>query len=153
VPCVRQDLPVAGSRWGATPRQSVQLECERRGDLAVVRGCRALLRGEDVDPEFVLALGGPPARWAVTGDAPGPEYWTRVWAARGLLWIWNDEAVPELAAALKDPAWRVRETGAKVVGRHRVDDLLEPVAALRNDPVQRVAAAASRAIIHLGSPR
>lgn len=137
------------SHWGISPRRSVERECTRRGQAAVVEGCWALLRGEDVDTDLLLALGGPPARWARTGTAPGPAYWTRVWAARGLLWAWDDAALPEITTALTDQAWRVRDMALKVVARHGLGDLIEAVATLQTDPRPRVAAAASRTLIKL----
>jgi hypothetical protein len=80
----------------------------------------------------------------------GPDsdlrYWLRVWGTRGLLWAWDGNAVDALHGALSDPAWRVREMAAKVVARHLVGDLLSAVAELRDDPVPRVQAAASRAV-------
>lgn len=84
--------------------------------------------------ELVLALGGPPAQWVVTGEPSGPEYWLRVWAARGLLWAWDDAAQPAIVDALNDDAWRVREMAAKVVARHQLGDALSVVADLRHDP-------------------
>lgn len=80
------------SHWGMTPRQSVEHECARRGVAAVVSGCVDLLAGELVDDELILALGGPPADWVRTGELSGPPYWLRVWAARGLLYAWDDSA-------------------------------------------------------------
>lgn len=144
---------MVNSHWGITPRQSVERECARRGQTAVVDGCRALLRGDDVDVDLIVVLGGPPARWAHTGAVPGPAYWTRVWAARGLLWAWDDRALPEITVALDDEAWRVREMALKVIARHRLGDLMEPVAALRSDPVRRVADAATRALIRVTNSR
>jgi len=145
----RMENVASGPGWGMSPRRSIERECSRHGKAAVVAGCRALLRGEDVDPELIVALGGPPARWAVTGKPPGPAYWTRVWAARGLLWAWGDAAYPEIVAALCDEVWRVREMAVKVVARHRLGEATSALAALRDDPVQRVANAASRALVRL----
>ena len=68
------------STW--TPRESVRRECARRGERAVVDGCVDLLAGRTADPDLIVALGGPPARWAKTGEASGPAYWLKVWAAR-----------------------------------------------------------------------
>ena len=79
----------ASASWGKTPRASIERECANRGKGAVVAGCIELLEGHDVDAELVLAVGGPPARWVVTGESPGPPYWWRVWALRGLLWAWG----------------------------------------------------------------
>jgi hypothetical protein len=141
----------APSSWGKTPRQSIEEECARRGKSDLVAGCMDLLAGRDADDELVLVLGGPPARWVVTGEATGPDYWLRVWAARGLLWAWDDQALPAIQAAFHDEAWRVREMALKVVARHRLDDVVEQVAELQDDPVPRVRAAASRALIRLAS--
>lgn len=137
------------STWRQTPRQSIEAECARRGKDAVVAGCIALLEGREADAELIVALGGPPAYWAVSGERGGPPYWLRVWAARGLLWAWDDKALPSVLSALGDDAWRVREMAAKVVARHRLGDALPTVADLRQDPTQRVRLAASRAVVHL----
>ncbi len=128
-------------------------ECARRGPAQVVDGCVALLEGREVDGELVLALGGAPARWAVAGGEGGPDYWLRVWAARGLLYVWDDSATPAVLAALSDEAWRVREMAAKVVARHRLGDALPAVAARADDPVARVRAAAERAVVRLTNDR
>jgi hypothetical protein len=145
----------APSSWGKTPRQSIEEECARRGTAELVAGCMDLLAGRDADDGLILALGGPPARWVVSGEASGPDYWLRVWAARGLLWAWDDQALPSIRAAFQDEAWRVREMALKVVARHRLDDVIEQVAELQDDPVPRVRAAASRALIRIagGSSR
>ena len=80
------------------------------------------------------------------------QYWLRVWGARGLLWNWDPRAVDPIRTALGDDAWRVREMAAKVVARHLVDDVQPDVAALVDDPVPRVRAAASRALALLAAP-
>lgn len=139
------------SSSGKTPRESVEQECARRGRDDVVAGCIELLNGYEADPDLILALGGPPARWVVTGEQAGPPYWLRVWAARGLLWAWDDIALPSLLLALTDEAWRVREMALRVVARHRLEDALTTVADLQEDPVPRVRAAASRALVRLAA--
>jgi HEAT repeat protein len=115
----------------------------------VIAGCLDLLNGKDVDPTLIHALGGPAAQWAVSGGEGGPDYWLRVWAARGLLWEWDDSALPVLEAALSDPAWRVREMAAKVAARHQLGDLLQALEQLRDDPNRRVVAAAERAMTRI----
>ena len=129
-----------------TPRQSIERECRRRGQPAVVRGCRALLRSESVDAGLLVALGGPGAEKFV-GSPPRPDdYWMRVWGARGLLWEWDESAVPEVRLGLSDNAWRVREMAARVVARHHLGDLIDEVSTLRTDDVPRVRAAAERTL-------
>ena len=137
----------ARSYWGVTPRESIEAECARRGRQAVVDGCAQLITGGEADPALIVALGGPAARGLLDGGLPkGQRYWLRVWGARGLLWVWDDSALGALRFALEDEAWRVREMAVKVVARHRIGDTLASVAALQDDPVPRVGAAASRAV-------
>jgi HEAT repeat protein len=131
------------SKW--TPKESVERECARRGRRAVVDGCVDLLSGRDADADLIVALGGRPARWAKTGEASGPAYWLKVWAARGLLWNWDEVAVPTVLSALDDEAWRVREMALKVVARHRIHDGVAVVTRLEKDQSARVRSAAARA--------
>lgn len=127
------------------PKDAIAAECGRRGRAEFTAGCVALLRGEPVDDPLVLALGGAHAA-AVLDSGPEAQYWLRVWAARGLLWEWDDVAVPALLDALRDEHWRVREMAAKVVARNKVGAAFEAVEPLPADAVPRVATAAERAI-------
>jgi hypothetical protein len=140
----------ARSGWELTPRQSIEFECARRGRDQVVDGCIALLAGQDVDDNLIIALGGP-ASMVVLHDGPRQrnQYWRRVWAARGLLHTWDARAEDAVIAATADEHWRVREMAAKVIAARAVDVGLEAVAALRADPVPRVRAAAERATVRL----
>jgi HEAT repeat protein len=136
-------------QWGKTPRDSIERQCELRGTDTVVAGCISLLNDQGADAELIYALGGPPASWVFTGEAPGPDYWLRVWAARGLLWAWDDAALPCIMSALEDDAWRVREMALRVVARRRLQSAVTTVARLQDDSVSRVASAASRALARL----
>ena len=136
--------------WGTTPRASIEAECTRRGRGVVVRGCIDILEGRRIDSDLLRALAGPASATVLAGREGGPEgYWPRVWAARGLLHVWADEAAPAIVVAATDAAWRVREMAAKVVARHLVDEGLAAMAALLDDPVPRVRAAAARALERL----
>jgi hypothetical protein len=132
------------------PRDRITRLCAQRGEPAVVEGCLAMLAGDDVDPVVVDALGGRNANRVI--DHATGEYWGRVWGARGLLYVWRDEAIPGLRAAVCDEHWRVREMVAKVVARHRLDELAVDIALLRADPVRRVRAAAERALVAVANP-
>lgn len=135
---------------GTTPRQRVEAECTRQGRAAFVAGCVRLLEGDDSDVRLIQLLGGNTAAWALDpARKPEQRYWFRVWAARGLLWAWQDTAQPAVRAALRDEAWRVREMAAKVIARHVVGDLLTDVAPLRDDPTLRVRKAATRAVMRI----
>jgi len=144
---------VAGSEW-TTPRRSIAAECQRRGRSAVVSGCIDLLAGREVDDGLILALGGPPAEYVLSGYEGGREgYWPRVWAARGLLHAWDDRATAAIIRATTDDAWRVREMAAKVIARYRVGDALPAVAVLQDDTVPRVRLAGERAAAALTASR
>ena len=136
--------------WEITPRQSVEIECGRRGADEVIDGCVAMLRGGAVDDDFMLALGGP-AGLNVIHDGPAQrhQYWRRVWGARGLLYAYDDRAADAIVAALGDEHWRVREMAARVIARHKIGAALPAVAELRADPVPRVRAAGERALMAL----
>lgn len=107
-----------------------------------------MLRGERVDADLLVALGGPGAGRFLDDD-PQHVYWLRVWGARGLLWAWDGSATGEISSGLVDESWHVREMCLTVVARHLVDDLLEDVAGCREDPVPRVRTAAERALVAL----
>jgi len=115
-----------------TPRQRVLHECEQRGKPQFVAGCVALLGGGEADDGLLLVLGGEAAGYVLAGRDGGPHgYWPRVWAARGLLHAWDDQATAAIIAATGDEAWRVREMAAKVAARHRIGDALPAVTVLR----------------------
>lgn len=138
-----------GSIWGVTPRQSIEAEGRRRGHDAVVEGCVRLLRSGTADAALLLALAGPGGQKFLDGNEHDDTYWLRVWALRGLLWVWGDAAGPAVVTAVDDEHWRVREMALKVAARHRLDDALEPTAAHREDPVERVRLAAARTLTRL----
>jgi len=58
---------------GRTPRDRVAAECARRGRSAVLAACADLLEGREVDPAFVLVLGGPAAEHVFGGAEGGPH--------------------------------------------------------------------------------
>lgn len=96
-----------------------------------------------------MALGGPPADWVRTGGQPGPDYWLRVWAARGLLYAWHGSARSAVRSALTDEAWRVREMALRVVAQHRLGEERASVEAMCLDDSVRVRAAATKTLRRL----
>jgi len=138
-----------GSHWGMTPQQSVEQECARRGERAVVSGCIAMLRGRPVDGDLIMALGGPPADWVSNGGEAGPDYWLRVWAARGLLYAWHGSARGAVRSALEDEAWRVREMAVRVVAERGLREERATVEAMCHDDSARVRSAATHTLSRL----
>jgi hypothetical protein len=123
------------------------------GDEVVARWCADLLRGRTAldDPRrpSIEWLGGRHAASELRrGDmqARGQEYWVRVWAARGLLYVYTRIADEAILAGLHDPAWRVREMCAKVARTHGVAGAEPILARLLDDTVPRVRVAAEAAL-------
>jgi HEAT repeat protein len=132
--------------WGVTPKASIEAECRRRGRAQVVEDCIALLTSRDVDPDFLRVLGGPPAQTVLEGGEGGIDgYWPKVWAARGLLHVWDDSAAEAIIAATTHERWRVREMSAKVIAAHKVRPAIDDVVRLLDDENARVRTAARRA--------
>lgn len=147
------------NRAAPSPRVRIAAECALRGRREVVAGCVSILRDSLAEPDasLLIALGGPAAPRLLAGDSRADvSMWSRVWAARGLLWALDPATADDgdvataLRTALHDPAWRVREKAAQVVARHLVDAALTEAVVLRDsDPVPRVRAAAERCVQRL----
>ena len=138
---------MVGPTKNVSPRLRIEAECARRGLRSFVQGCADVILGADSDTALILVLGGPHARLILGNGVPDDQaYWFRVWAARGLLWAWDDIGTAAIRTALGDSAWRVREMAAKVVARNQLGDLLPAVLVLRTDPTDRVRSAARRAV-------
>ncbi|MCS3842001.1 HEAT repeat domain-containing protein [Microbacterium sp. AK031] len=126
---------------------------ERYGEQVVVSRSLSLLAGNNEGSDFLLFVGGEHARGILDG-AP-VLYWPELWGARALLHVWDDSVVDESATALlistlSNPAWRVREMGARLAAARDLDAASE-LADLLGDEVPRVRAAAARALGAIGS--
>lgn len=132
--------------WGETPKRSLEAACHTQGRASVVSQCIAILSHVEANPQFLTVLAGPAAKTVLDGGAGGLDgYWPKVWAARGLLHVWDDSATEAIIATAADPSWRAREMSAKVIAHHRVRPAIDAVMALLNDQNARVRAAAHRA--------
>lgn len=110
----------------------------------------AILEGRPPDGRFLYVLAGPASRPVVRGGAGGMDgYWPKVWALRGLRYAWDASAERLVVEATADESWRVREMAAKVIGAHEIDDGLDALGRLVEDPVPRVRAAAESARVAL----
>jgi HEAT repeat protein len=135
-----------------TPREHLELQCERHGRTAVVDACLELLAGSE-DLDLVAMVNNHGADKYADGRPHDDTYWFRVWAMRGLLWVWDPKAAAAVQDGLVDEHWRVREMAAKVVARHEIGDALPDVVQAQGDPVPRVAQAAARAVSALHRSR
>lgn len=94
---------------------------------------------------MVLFLGGDAGRSLLEDGTSWKPYWSRVWGAHGLLYVWDEDAAPVVLDRLRDEHWRVAEMCLKVSVRHELpcgDDAVR----LASHTLPRVRAAAVRAI-------
>jgi HEAT repeat protein len=137
----------------AHPRDLVAEAVHDYGEHAVIDMCLALLDGHteyDLLPIPLPYLGGAHAVAQLDRGhnlaARRQDHWPRVWAARGLRYVWQPYAEPGVVAALPDPAWRVREMAAKVVAQRELGSAAEALVPLISDRTPRVRVAAIRAV-------
>lgn len=142
---------------GRLPKEWVTTAARRYGEREVATWCADLLRRrvgwDDPDRPSLGWLGGPAAldELGVGRLAErGVDHWPRVWAARGLLYVWDPAAGDAVSAVLGDPAWRVREMAARVIRRRELGAAADLLPALTVDPVPRVRSAGARALGHVG---
>ncbi len=140
----------------ATPGERARAAADALGDLELTRWCADVIVGRTAygdpglpDPGWlagcaVSSWGAPDRLDAETG------YWARVWAARTLLYVWDESVTPEVVAGLEDPAWRVREMCAKVCARWQVAAAAGWCLRLLGDEVPRVRAGALRVLAAVG---
>jgi hypothetical protein len=137
----------------ASPGRRLMALAQLVGEHDVARWCAELLLGgvgfDDDRRPSTAWLGGPHAVAELQRDdivERKQDYWFRVWAARGLLYVWSPDAVPAVVSGMTDPAWRVREMCAKVSRRRELGEAAPVLARLVQDPVPRVRAAAVSAL-------
>lgn len=136
-----------------SPERRIAAAVAKYGERDVVTLSLSLLAGNHESEEFLLYVGGAHAQGILDG-AP-VLYWPELWGARALLHAWDESVIDEQAhrlivSTLSNSAWRVREMGARLVAARQLD-AAEQLAALLDDEVPRVRAAAATAISRLGS--
>lgn len=143
---------VADKVLDASPGDRARAAADVLGDAALTSWCADLLtrRATWGDPDLP-DIGWVGGRASGTWGAPDhldadTDYWTRVWAARTLLYVWDDACTADVVAGLGDPAWRVREMCAKVSVRWEVGAAADTCDELASDEVTRVRAAALRVL-------
>ena len=100
-------------------------------------------------PETVRFLGGPAGDVVLAGGPGWPSYWSKVWGARGLLYVWDEAAAPAVLDGLREDAWRVAEMCLKVSTRRLLpcgDDAVR----LAGHELPRVRATSIRALAACG---
>ncbi|MGM7671968.1 HEAT repeat domain-containing protein [Microbacterium sp. A93] len=130
------------------PERRLAVAVERYGEAAVVSRSLSLLAGNNEGGDFLLFVGGEHARGILDG-AP-VLYWPELWGLRALLYVWDESAASTVIGTLDNPAWRVREMGARVVAARELPAASE-LAELLGDDVPRVRVAAARALGAVGS--
>ena len=146
----RRDLPPNPGR-DVSPRDLMAMLAAAIGEEQAARACAELLAAEDErhEPETLLFLGGSAGQSVLDGGEWRP-YWARVWAARGLLYVWSDAAAPVVVRRLGDEHWRVAEMCVKVAAKREIGEAGPGVAALAGHELPRVRAAVVRALGVIG---
>ncbi|MGO2520058.1 MAG: HEAT repeat domain-containing protein [Microbacterium sp.] len=121
---------------------------ERYSEAGVIERALSLIAGNNEGEDFLLFVGGEHAQGILDG-AP-VLYWPELWGARALLYVWDASAAPVVIDTLTNPAWRVREMGARVAAARELPAASE-LADLLTDRVPRVRVAAARALGAVGS--
>jgi len=141
----------------AGPADRARAAADSLGDDVLVAWCADLLGGrrqwgEAGSPDLGWVGGRASRTWGAPDRLVGErDYWARVWAARTLLYVWDDDAAADVVAGLDDPAWRVREMCAKVAARWDVGEAGDACARLVvDDDTTRVRAAAARVLGGVG---
>ena len=137
--------PPPGDR--VTPRELLARLEAHVGTATAADLCARLLaaRSPDEHPELVRYLGGPAGEALLAGSPSWQAYWAPTWAARGLLFVWDEAAAPAVQAGLRHDAWRVAEMCLKVCAKRELPCGDEAVRLARHD-LPRVRAAALRAL-------
>lgn len=128
--------------------QRLAAAVERYGEPAVIERSLSLLAGNNEGSDFLLFVGGEHAQGILDG-AP-VLYWPELWGLRALLYVWDESASSVVIGTLTNPAWRVREMGARVAAARNLPAASE-LAPLLGDRVPRVRGAAARALGVVGS--
>lgn len=136
-----------------TPREHWAAVVQQHGPTETVSCCVDVLSGAITAdrpdaPALAVLDGGAYRQRILAGEAP--DYWLRVWAARGLLYVWDETAVPAVITGLADDHWRVREMSAKVSRLRLLGQAGDDLARLVADDVPRVRKAALRALGEVG---
>ena len=136
----------------ASPGDRARAAADALGDRELTAWCADLIAGraawgDPAGPDTGWVGGRAAQRWGSPERLDDTtDYWARVWAARTLLYVWDDACTAAVVAGLEDPAWRVREMCAKVSARWEVGAAADACAALIDDEVPRVRAAAVRVL-------
>lgn len=113
--------------------------------------CADLLQGADPrdEPDMFVYLGARATKGFLEGWW-GPAYWSRVWGARGLRYVWDDACAPAVVVGLRDESWRVAEMCVKVSGLREIGEAGEGTAALADHELTRVREAVMRTLGRIG---
>jgi HEAT repeat protein len=147
----RRALPPNPGR-DVSPRDLLALLEREIGEAEAAAACADLLAADDPhdEAEVLLFLGGPAGRSVLEGSGDWRPYWARVWAARGLLYVWTEAAAPVVVRRLGDEHWRVAEMCVKVSAKREIGAAGPGVAALADHELPRVRAAVVRALGIIG---
>lgn len=140
----------------ASPGDRARAAADALGHRVLITWCADLLAGraewgDPARPDIAWVGGRQAESWGSPDRLDADTaYWSRVWAARTLLYVRDAPPVDDIVAALADPAWRVREMCSKVAVRWEVGQAADPCLRLVADEYPRVRIAAVRVLGAVG---
>lgn len=145
----RHDLPPPVDLT-LSPRVLVAQLAQAIGNERAAQVCIALLSGGN-PAEFRVELDylGGRAGWEVV-EGVWPAYWARVWGARGLRYVWVEEAASAITSGLGDEQWRPAEMCLKVAALRDVGTAGDGAVLLTTHQLPRVRANAVRTLGFVG---
>lgn len=156
--CLVADCIMVLIMW--TPASGTKELTEHFGRDRALELLTCLLAGEIATDKLVLApyaevircIGNANAETFFQGESGVRHaYWPRVWAARALAYLGDDDATPWLQGALSDAHWRVRMTAAQTLGRLGIEGYEDALIERLSDEHPRVRAAAATALGRTGN--
>ena len=120
------------------------------GVPATVGLCLDLLDGADRRDHlpalpYLTGLGFAPGAPTLDPDR-WRDHWVRAWGARGLLYVWTDDAGPGIVAGLGDEHWRPAEMCLKVATRRELGEAGPAAVGFLDHGLPRVRAQALRTL-------
>lgn len=144
------DLPPP-AQHGVLPQRMLAELAAHVGEATAAGVCADLLGGADPrDYPTAFPYLADRATERFLEGTWGPAYWSRVWGARGLLYVWSGDAAGPVVAGLDDPEWRVAEMCLKVAAKREIGPAGDGAVQLSTHELSRVRGAAMRVLARVG---
>lgn len=139
------------AQHGVLPQRMLAELAAHVGEATAAGVCADLLAGADPrDYPAAFPYLADRATERFLAGTWGPAYWSRVWGARGLLYVWSADAAGPVLAGLDDREWRVAEMCLKVAAKRELAPAGDGAVRLSTHELARVRGAAMRVLARVG---